>query len=114
MAAGHTGPGAKQTRTRFVGNDAFFDCAERIAGAFEFGVDQRQGLGGKVLVEQDFDGALKEARNHRVVGIYPRPLAGERTLDEQRMPLSGGRPQHAPVADAICDSLAAVVGQADK
>ena len=47
-------------------------------------------------------------------GVEPRPQAvHQRAFDEERMALAGGRPQHAPVAHAVGDRLAAVVREAD-
>src|SRR5262245_7056336 len=94
-------------------DDALLHGAERVAAALELRVHYRQRLVGKRLVQHDLDVALEIARDARIVGIHAR-LPRQGAFDEQSVPLSRGRPQHAPVAGAVHDRLAAVLRQADE
>ena len=80
----------------------------------ELRIDDRQRLVGERRVQQLLDGALQVARDTGIVGVDAGAPAGERALDEERVPLARGRPQHPPVAHAVGDRLAAVVRQADE
>src|SRR6185436_19495568 len=94
----------------FPGNNALLDRRQGMPGALEPGVDDWKLRIGEGFIQQLLDLLLQIAGHADVI----RKNLNTFPFQKQDVPLSGGRPEDAPVAGARDEALAAVLRQADE